>query len=124
MLTYRLMMIFVIIYVGYFGPSLSPGGRKLEIVQEFLLLTQATLLPVYTDFVPDPLTRYQIGFVSAGLLILQVAISLIVVLADTCYNIKLRCRKCSNKRRHKKQMKLNAKSKGAAAKHPAPPGQV
>lgn len=58
MLTYRLMMVMVLIYVGYARPSLSPSERKLEIVHEFLILTQATLFPVYTDFVPDPLTRY------------------------------------------------------------------
>lgn len=101
MLAYRLLMIFVLIYVGHFNPAHSPTGRFLDVVQEFLLLTQASLMPIYTEFVPHPDVRYQVGWISAGLLLTQVALSLIVILADTTYQIKLRIRRCCNKRKAK-----------------------
>ena len=62
MLCYRLMMVFVLIYVGQVRASWS---YRYEITHEIFLLIQAVLLPIYTDFVPDPQTRNTMGFVSA-----------------------------------------------------------
>ena len=55
MLCYRLMMIAVLIYVGQVRASWS---YRYELTHEVFLLMSSLLLPVYTDFVPNPETRY------------------------------------------------------------------
>lgn len=102
MLAYRLLMVFMLIYVGQAKASWT---FKLEMTHEFLLLTQAVLMPIFTDFVPDPHARLQVGWVSAGFFSAQVTLSLLVVLRLTFKSIKLNIKRCCSKIKHRKQMK-------------------
>ena len=52
----------MLIYVGEAKVSWNFG---IDLTHEFLLLIQAGLMPCYTEFVPDPNTRHQIGWVSS-----------------------------------------------------------
>ena len=78
---YRNMMIFIMIYVGQFRPSLD--NHVMELINEIFLLAQADLMPVYTEFVGDAKTRHDVGWVSAGLFASQAGISFIAILALT-----------------------------------------
>lgn len=60
------MMVFMLIFVGNFKPSLD--SHAFDVLNECFLLTQANMLAIYTEFVPEPDTRYEMGWVSAGLL--------------------------------------------------------
>lgn len=63
LIAYRVMTVLILIYAGYVRASWS---IKYDLLHEFLFVTQGVLLPVFTDFVPDPHTRHQVGWVSAG----------------------------------------------------------
>lgn len=52
---YRVLTVLIVIYVGYVRASWS---IKYDLTHEFLFVTQGVLLPVFTDFVPDPHTRH------------------------------------------------------------------
>ena len=74
-------MIFIMIYVGQFRPSLD--NHVMDLINEIVLLAQADLMPVYTEFVGDAKTRHDVGWVSAGLFAAQAGISFIAILALT-----------------------------------------
>lgn len=66
MLGYRLLTIFLMIYVGQVRASWSV---RYDLAHEFIIVTQGTLLPLYTAFVPDPHARHSMGNVSSFLFI-------------------------------------------------------
>ena len=102
MVAYRLLMVFILIYVGQAKASWT---NALDMIHEFLLLTQAVLMPVFTDFVSNPHTRHQVGWVSAGFFTVQVTLSILVVLGITLKNIKLQLKRCCAKINHRKKLK-------------------
>ena len=67
LITYRILMLLMLIYVAHVKAGWS---HKLDLVHESLLLLQAVLLPLYTEYVDDPRIRHQIGWASAALFIL------------------------------------------------------
>ena len=87
-------MIAMLVYVGQFKPSIDPASHVLDLVNECFLLTQASLMPIFTEFVTDPHVRFKVGWVSAALLSLQVLISFVIILKETVKLIILRIRRC------------------------------
>ena len=57
---------FVVIYVGYFRPSID--SHAINLLNECFIMIHAVLLPVYTEFVADKRMRSKVGLVSAGFL--------------------------------------------------------
>ena len=58
LLCYRLLMVFILLYVGL---TRTKVAYRMELTHEFLLMLSSTLLPVYTDVVPDPHARHTMG---------------------------------------------------------------
>jgi hypothetical protein len=50
------------IYAGQHNPWLMKKWNRLELVNEWFLFAITLHMQLYTDFVPDPETRYQIGW--------------------------------------------------------------
>ena len=66
LLIYRVMLICMNMYVGYYRPSVDK--HAFDLLNECFLMIQAVLIPVFTEFVADKRMRSNVGWVSAGFL--------------------------------------------------------
>lgn len=115
---------FQVIYIGYFKPILEPWRNKLELVNEYLVLTSCYFLflysdglvlmenpgyPQYDEKIPDLETRDKIGWANIGHLGLLVSINLFLMLAVQFKAIYYKIRVCCHKRKLKRLMQSQAK---------------
>lgn len=63
-------------------------------VKEICLLLLTYFMPVFTDYVDDPLVRYDCGFVMTGLFLAVVAVNLFVVAKDSLKKARLKLKHC------------------------------
>lgn len=71
----------VFLYVSVLQPSTDTRLRKQNIVHEFVVLTMSVQLTLFTDFCPDPVYRYKLGWGYISTFILFFVI-------DTIINLK------------------------------------
>ena len=68
LLCYRISQLFFVMYVGYFVPFSPRKLQRDEQINGVLLLLNSLLMPLFTDFVPDPEVRYKLGWAQVGLI--------------------------------------------------------
>ena len=83
MLVYRLLMVAILIYIGHFKPSIDSRSHLMELTNELFLLVQASFMPIFTEFVSDPRMRFDVGWVSVGLICFHVLLSVLLVMHST-----------------------------------------
>lgn len=74
------LSITVIKLIGFAYPFWLPQDRRLEYMNEFIILVCLYHYYIFTDFCDDPLTRYNIGFSLIGTAYACIAVNLIVML--------------------------------------------
>ena len=75
-------------YIAYFKPFKLSRSNLQEILNEVTALLATYILFVYTNWVSDLETRYQVGWVSIAMLVANVAINLsfmVVITASQTY---------------------------------------
>ena len=94
----QFMMILVLIYLGHTRASWT---FRYDMMHEFFILVQASLLPVYNDYVWDPVQRYTIGYVSSALFVAQLGIILFFLFWGTIKGLIAFSKRCCNKIKRK-----------------------
>jgi len=90
-----------IIYTTTYLPYVDMSTNIQELVNEYIFLLILYLLPLYTDFVPSSIQRYNIGWVGCALLgvllLVNVIISFQTIIKGYCAR-KLKQKIARNKR--------------------------
>lgn len=73
-------------------------------MNECTIVILCYLLFSFTEFVPDPLARYNIGFVYIVVVLLNILIHTVMILWDFVTNFKLICKKQLIKKRADKHV--------------------
>ena len=73
---YMLQSALLMSYVAYNRPFNSSLLNNQEVLNEITVLLSSYTLFCYSDFVPDPYTRYQVGWASIGIILLNLAMNL------------------------------------------------
>ena len=92
------MMFLVLIYLGHARASWT---FRYDMTHELFLLVQASLLPVYNDYVWDPMARSTMGYVSSALFVTQLAIILFSLFWGTIKDIITFGKRCFTKIKRK-----------------------
>ena len=71
--------VFVIIAAFYIKARNTKFDQRMDIFNEIKLIVVMYHMILFTDFVPDPETRYQIGFSCAGALIIGTAVNMFML---------------------------------------------
>ena len=100
-------------YELYFKPLASPRGMRMEIMNECTILILCYLLFCFTEFVPDPSVRYQIGIAYNVVVLINIAIHTVMLVWDSLANCKLYCKKQVLKKKAAKLVQNFAKAKEA-----------
>lgn len=91
-------------YLLHFKPLDSSFKNRIEVFNEcFAILTNYTLL-FFTNFVNNVDQRNQLAYAFIACLGISFLVHLIFLIASNIKSTKLSCKKCSNKRKHKKIM--------------------
>jgi len=65
-------------------PNVTPSMNHQELANEWTVLLCGYINFLYTDFVPDDATRYQVGWWHIGIFMMNLSINLCFMGADTC----------------------------------------
>ena len=71
---------------------------KVEIINEMVTMIICYAIMCFTDLVPDPETRYKVGFVHIGVLCLHLLVHTVMILRPPAIKVKQKCRRCRIKR--------------------------
>ena len=82
-----------LIIIGQIEPLLDPFSNRLELYNNFTIIILAYCLMLFTEFVPSPLTRYDIGFVMIFLTAQNIAVNLAIIARSPIRQLILRCRR-------------------------------
>jgi hypothetical protein len=100
----------VIILIGYSAPMALPINRRLEYFNEATILACIYHYYIFTSFVPNPETRYLVGWSLIGFATLNVLVNLFFLLLATYETLKLNVKMCRQKcriRKRKKSIKIS-----------------
>ena len=88
-----MVSVFMIIYLMWYKPMESPFANRMEVMNEstFLVLSYGQMC--FTDFVPGPETRTDIGSVYMLVSLAHILVHLIFLLLATGHKLKLMCKK-------------------------------
>lgn len=85
---------FMLIYLGNFLPFTSKELNVLELFNEITILVVGYHLLTFSPLVPEAEVRYKMGFVCSGVVLLNVAVNLTMLvktrIASICLKIKQR----------------------------------
>lgn len=84
-----LVSIFLIIYVGFIKPFKIPFMNKLELFNEVTILVITYHLLLFTNFNPDPITQYYVGYSIMGVTLFNILGNISIILIQGIYGIKL-----------------------------------
>ena len=96
----------MIIYLGHVWPLETPSATKMEIFNECTIIVLTYGLMMFTDFVPDPETRFAIGWSYMATCLGNILVHLSLLFRASGKQVKNSCKR--------KLIKSNA------PKHPAP----
>ena len=97
--------IFMIIYLPWHRPLESKFATFMEVMNEETILILTYLLMCFTDFVPDPEARSQVGRVYMLVSITNIGVHLICLAVGTLVKIRNYCRrKCCKPKLIKKTL--------------------
>ena len=82
------MFSLMIIFIGIMRPFRLPSYNYIELTNESLVLMLAYFLIVYSPFVPDGETRYQLGWVNIGFIGLLIIFNLFVIIMQQTFSMK------------------------------------
>ena len=81
-------------FQGQVCPFAIPAHNKMDLFNEMMTLLSTYGLFIFTEFVPDPIARYQFGwcviFITLGILAFNILVLLITSLTDSCRKNKIR----------------------------------
>ena len=85
------------LYSGYFAPKLLISVNRLERLNEFLIQFCSVCLFFFTDYIPDPETQYNYGFILISLMTLLMLSNLAVTFKEAAGSIFLVLKKYYNR---------------------------
>ena len=68
------------LYIGQVKPFVSGFQNNLELSNETLVLVNTYFMIIYSDFVPDPYIRSQMGLVNICILGLMILVNLCLII--------------------------------------------
>ena len=79
----------------WYKPLDGPKENRFSIFNDYSLLLLTYLLWGFTDFLDDPVFRYELGYVFIAIICINVAVHLIILIKGTFYTIKVKLlRRC------------------------------
>ena len=94
----------IIILFGSVNAYTLPRDRRLEYFNEATIMLCVYHYYVFTDFVSDPVARYQAGYSLIAVTCTNLAVNMIVMLFVTAKLLKFKCKKSLYTHRNKKVM--------------------
>ena len=99
---------FMAIYLVWYKPMESPLANVIEVMNEYTIIVLLYGLMCFTDFLPSPNSRSVIGLVYIGVFITNVFVHIIKLLLQTCYKMKLGCKKYHFRWKNIKKKKMKS----------------
>ena len=82
-----------VIFVLWYMPLESKKANLVEVMNDCTVLLLTYHLWCFTDFVGEPETRHELGFVFIGTSLSNILVHLLLMLSQTVYHLKLRCKR-------------------------------
>ena len=101
----------MIIVIGMLEPLVDPFTNKLELYNNFSIILLVYCLLLFTDFVPDALARYKIGYVMIFLTSQNIIVNLIFIGKDPIRHLFLRYKRHKLIKKYKKNTSLKTQAK-------------
>ena len=99
-----LMATATVIYTLWYMPLDSRKANLVEVLNECTLLLLTYHLWCFADIVGEPDTRHQLGFFFIATTQGNIAIHLVLMIIETIHQLKLRIRRCLNRRKSRKNV--------------------
>ena len=76
-------------YLLFYKPLESPLASRLEVFNEVTILNMTYMLMCFSGFVHDEVTRSNVGFFYVGVIIINIAVHLTLLLLSNAWKLKL-----------------------------------
>ena len=91
----------MIIYIQWYKPFDKRATNLIETFNEVSIITLTYFLFCFTDFVPEPETRNNLGVYYNSITYFNISVHMIIMLCSSFHKIRLKCKK----RRHANKIK-------------------
>jgi len=87
-----------VIILGHVKPFKEPSKNRMEMLNEAMIMFTMYPMMVFTDFVPDILVTFNVGYFVCGLITAFIAVYIFFILRDTIRVLKFKCLYCCSKK--------------------------
>ena len=94
------------IYLQWYKPFESKFNNSMETFNEVTAIVLTYFLFCFTDYVPEAVTRYDLGHYYNVVTFINIAVHVFFMLVKSFHRIKLSCKKCYNARIAKQKAKI------------------
>ena len=91
----------MIIYIQWYKPFDERGNNLIETFNEVTIITLTYFLFCFTDFVPEPETRNDLGTYYNSITYFNITVHILIMLFSTFQKLRLKCKR----RRHANKIK-------------------
>ena len=91
-----------VIFTMWYMPLEPKRANHMEVMNDCTIMLLTYHLWCFTDIVGEPKTRHNLGYAFIGVSLSNIIVHMSFMVGETVHNIKLRCKRCKNRRNAKK----------------------
>ena len=96
----------IIMYQGMVRPYDLKMQNRLEMFNEVMIMLNCYFLFLFSEFLPDPEVRYQMGWVNIGMLSIMILVNTTIIIFNKCKSMYKFAKLNKIKRKNMKKAKL------------------
>ena len=98
-----------VIFTMWCMPLAPKRANHMEVMNDCTIMLLTYHLWCFTDIVGEPMTRHNLGYTFIAVSLSNIMVHMAFMIGETAHNVKLRCKRCKNRREARKALQRRVK---------------